>query len=127
MKTSTLTVGRRGEDAACEYLLGHGYAVLERNWRSGHLEIDIITLGSDGLHIVEVKSRVAPLMADPLCNINAAKLRHLHRAAIAYLHSSDSSRLSRDLDIWFDVVTVVFDHNRTIIEHYPKAYTPIYA
>ena len=40
--------GRTGEDAACRYLTEQGHTILERNWRSGHLEIDIISLAPDG-------------------------------------------------------------------------------
>ncbi|HAW06425.1 MAG TPA: endonuclease, partial [Rikenellaceae bacterium] len=36
--------GRRGEDEACMYLVSQGHTILERNWRCGHLEIDVITL-----------------------------------------------------------------------------------
>ena len=41
-------LGNLGEELACEYLQRHGHTLLKRNWRSGHLEIDIITLDKDG-------------------------------------------------------------------------------
>ena len=50
-------LGQQGEDIACAFLEGLGHQILERNWRSGHLEIDIISLGADGIHFVEVKTR----------------------------------------------------------------------
>ena len=65
METSRMRLGRRGEDIACKYLLDHGHTVVDRNWRSGHLEIDIVTVDPAGLHFVEVKSRVAPVQAAP--------------------------------------------------------------
>lgn len=34
--------GKRGEDIAAEYLTKLGYTILERNWRIGKAEIDII-------------------------------------------------------------------------------------
>ena len=37
-----LRLGRQGEDIACRYLESIGHTILERNWRSGHLEIDIV-------------------------------------------------------------------------------------
>ena len=37
-------LGRQGEDIACTLLESMGHTILERNWRSGHLEIDIISL-----------------------------------------------------------------------------------
>ena len=36
--------GKKGEDIACGLLEGMGHIILERNWRSGHLEIDIISV-----------------------------------------------------------------------------------
>ena len=35
------TLGKEGEEAACDFLIGRGYTIRETNWRLGHLEIDI--------------------------------------------------------------------------------------
>ena len=78
------------------------------------------------LHIVEVKTRVAPLAADPLANITPAKLERLTRAARAYLRSPEARRLPRDMEICFDVLTVVLDGGDAAIEYYPRAYVPLY-
>ena len=43
-------LGQKGEDIACGLLEGMGHSILERNYRSGHLEIDIISLDADGIH-----------------------------------------------------------------------------
>ena len=37
-----LKTGATGEELACRYLESLGYTIHERNWRYGHLEIDII-------------------------------------------------------------------------------------
>ena len=49
--------GRRGEDAACSYLLRHGYSIVERNYRCRRGEIDIIAAKDGGAVFVEVKTR----------------------------------------------------------------------
>ena len=49
--------GKRGEDEACGLLVSLGHSILERNWRHGHKEVDIISLAGNELHIVEVKSK----------------------------------------------------------------------
>ena len=54
MKTSKQLVGERGEQEACNFLLAEGHRILKRNWRSGHLELDIISVCGKVLHIVEV-------------------------------------------------------------------------
>lgn len=118
-------VGRMGEDVVCGYLIERGHSVIERNWRMGHLEIDIITLAPDGLHFVEVKSRTAPLTADPEDNVGWLKQKRVAEAAQGYLNSKDTSLLS-GLEVWLDVAAVVFDGSDTEITYYPAAYTPIY-
>lgn len=51
-------VGAAGEALACEYLGSIGYSVICRNYRSGHLETDIICENETHILFVEVKSRV---------------------------------------------------------------------
>ena len=126
MKTSTQAVGKKGEAAACEYLRREGHCIIERNWRAGHLEIDIISLKGNELHIVEVKSRTAPAAARPELNVNYRKRERLARAAKAYLHSKRRDLLPPGLEVFFDVLTVVFDGNLTRVEYFPGAYIPIY-
>ena len=56
MKTN-LDIGYAGEEHASRYLMQKGYLILERNWRSGRNEVDIIAKDAYGLVIVEVKTR----------------------------------------------------------------------
>ncbi len=116
--------GKRGEDAACLYLLGLGHSILERNWRYGHLEIDIISADGSGLHFVEVKSRTAPAAADPELNVDRAKQRRLVQAALGYLHGRGHA--FADTEVNFDIISILFEHNNTIINYYPQAFIPIY-
>ena len=50
-------IGNRGEEAAVEWLRERGYYIVERNWRAGRYELDIIAQRWDTLHIIEVKTR----------------------------------------------------------------------
>ena len=129
MKTDRAAVGRRGEEEASRYLTRLGHRILARNWRGGHLELDIVTLAGNELHFVEVKSRVAPVMAEPERNVGRTKQRRLVAAAQAFLHAEDRKDLPADLEVFFDVMSVVFygagaDFE---IEYYPKAFIPLYA
>ena len=56
-------LGRMGEQYAAEYLIAKGYAILARNWRMGHLEVDIIGMEGDEVVFVEVKTRQGAVMA----------------------------------------------------------------
>ena len=117
-------VGKKGEDAACLWLVSNGHTVLERNWRGGRCEIDIITADRSGLHFVEVKSRKGPTEVDPLVNVTATKQKHLVQAALKYLHSG--GRRYADAEVFFDIVTVIIDKENTYIQYYPQAFIPIY-
>lgn len=129
MKTDRSTVGRLGEEEASRYLTRLGHRILARNWRGGHLELDIITLLGNELHIVEVKSRVAPVMAEPSRNVGREKQRRMVAAAHAFLHSDDRKQLPADLEIFFDVMSVVFYGTGADfdIDYFPKAFIPLYA
>ena len=128
MKTDRAVVGRKGEEEATRYLARLGHRVLARNWRGGHLELDIITLTGNELHFVEVKSRVAPVMAEPQRNVGHEKQRRLAAAAQAFLHSDERKALPPDLEVFFDVLSVVFYGTGADfdIDYYPKAFIPHY-
>ncbi len=118
-------VGKRGEDEVCQYLIAHGHTVLERNWRSGHLEIDIISLAHDGIHFVEVKSRVAPVQGEPQDAVTASKQRHIASAAGRYM-SMKSGTLGSSLEVWFDVAAVTYKGADIELCYFPAAYVPMY-
>ena len=71
--------GRRGEQAAVDYLRRVGFAILERNWRSGRYELDIVA------HFIEVKTRRAGGLTTPEEAITPRKFASLRRAAEAYM------------------------------------------
>ena len=124
--TPRMELGRRGEDVACGFLTGKGHIIVQRNFRSGHLEIDIISLDKNGVHFVEVKSRVAPVMASPEENVTAGKQRKVADAALRYLHTTKDNRISADMEVNFDVVAVTFDGGKEIVEWFPNAFYPMY-
>lgn len=121
-----MRLGRKGEDVACEFLSGKGHTIIQRNFRTGHLEIDIITLDRNGVHFVEVKSRVAPVAVSPEENVTASKQKKVADAALRYLNTSKDKRISADLEVNFDVVAVTFDGGKEIVEWFPNAFYPMY-
>ena len=116
-------LGKLGEDAAAQWLEERGHSILSRNWRGGRVELDIVTVNPEGIHFVEVKSRKAPVMADPVVNVNYAKQQHLVKAARRWLHSNPAFG---SLEVFFDILTVIFNQDTTYINYYPQAFIPIY-
>lgn len=115
-------VGRKGEDIACLYLMERGHTVIDRNWRNGHLEIDIITLDKNGIHFVEVKTRRPPLQAAPQECVNHTKQKRIVRAAMAWTAKHGTP----DRDSHFDIVSVVMDRHGIYTEYFPDAYLPTF-
>ncbi len=126
MKTQQQIVGQRGEEEACLWLAGEGHRIIRRNWRAGHLELDIITLCGKELHIIEVKTRSGDAPVSPEVNINKEKRRRMVAAANAFLASAERKTLPADLEVYFDVLTVVFEELEPRIEYYPQAFIPMF-
>ena len=118
-------LGRRGEDIACDLLRKMGHTILERNYRNGHLEIDIISIDADGIHFVEVKTRRDSIQAPPQYNVDKAKQSRITKAALGFLHSSKGLPLS-SCECHFDIVAVTFSGDASSTEWFPQAYIPIY-
>ena len=119
------TVGSLGEDLACGFLTGLGHTILERNWRSGHLEIDIISFDASGIHFVEVKARRESIQAPPQENVGQRKQRNIVKAAQAFLRSGKGYPYGNH-ECFFDIVAVTFEGDRHRIEWIPQAYIPMY-
>lgn len=118
-------LGKIGEDVACRLLEDMGHVILERNWRSGHLEIDIISVASDGIHFVEVKTRRMNIQAPPQENVNRTKQTRIAKAATRYLKSRNGYSYG-NLECSFDVIAITFNGDEAQTEWIPQAYIPIY-
>ena len=121
-----MLLGKRGEDVACSFLERIGHRILERNYRTGHLEIDIISADGNGVHFVEVKSRMAPVAAEPEESVTRLKQKKIIQAALRYLHSSGRGWGRDASEVFFDVLAVTFDKGEERVEWFPGAYIPLY-
>lgn len=118
-------LGRIGEDLACRHLESIGHTILARNWRSGHLEIDIISIGQDGIHFVEVKTRRQNIQAAPQENVGHIKQSRITKAAVSFLKTRKGIPYGSH-ECSFDVVAVTFEGDEAKLEWIPQAYIPIY-
>ena len=85
MQTEKQIRGALGEQAAVDYLRRNGFMIVERNFRVGKSEVDIIASRYDEIHFVEVKTRKYGSMTAPEEAINEQKMRAMRRAASAYM------------------------------------------
>ena len=118
----TSRIGQAGEQMACDFLETQGHQILDRNWRTGHLELDIISEAADGLHFVEVKARTAPVTTTVRDQVNVVKQKRISAAAGQYL----SKKNMEGKEVFFDVVSVLFDGSETVVRYFPQAWIPMY-
>ncbi|MFI3277344.1 MAG: YraN family protein [Rikenellaceae bacterium] len=97
-------IGMAAEDVAVEWLRERGYFIVERNWRSGSYEIDIIATKWNELHFVEVKSRRSGGWQSAEEAMTPHKLASITKCARHYLASHVTS-----LEPIFDLIAVDVD------------------
>lgn len=107
--------GIEGEDKAANYLIREGYVILDRNWRSGHKELDIVAEKDGILVVLEVKTRTSNKFGNPEEAVTPRKIRNTVLAADAYI------RLNRiDLPVRFDIISIL--SNGDVINHIEDAF-----
>lgn len=106
--------GHWGEEVAADYLESKGYRILERDWRSGHRDIDIVARNVDSVVFVEVKTRRTNDFGEPYEAVNYQKKRNLLSAINHYIKYK-----SLDLHTRFDIISIVAqDMSKPEIQHF---------
>ena len=80
-------LGAAGEELAVAWLRAHGFIIMDRNWRMGRYELDIVAARGDRVHFVEVKLRREGGLTRPEEAMTPAKGRALLRAANCYIET----------------------------------------
>jgi putative endonuclease len=105
-------LGDRGEQLAESFLAGHGYVVVERNYRASGGEIDLVCRDGDTLAFVEVKTRRGTAFGMPEEAVTAAKLAHIVAAAEHYVAERELAGAP-----WrVDVVAIELDTSGRLVE-----------
>lgn len=99
-----LEVGRLGEDLACRLLWHKGFRILERNYRGGRGEIDIIAEKAGRIRFIEVKTRTSTTFGPPEERVDAKKRQLVREAAAAYL---SQFREAPSAGFQFDIVAQI--------------------
>ncbi len=117
MAKNNIFLGKIGEDLAVQYLMDKGYKILERNWRAYRKEIDIIAIDGNNIVFVEVKTRQDDEFGSPEMAVNRIKRAHIYAAAGAYYYGNKV-----DLDVRFDVISILYHHGNPEITHIMDAF-----
>lgn len=112
--------GHWGEDIAEQYLRNNGYTICQRDWKSGHKDIDIVAYDGKELVFVEVKTRRNSLFCDPQEAVNQIKINNLVEAAENYINKYDIDCPSR-----FDIIAIIARTEEDYsINHIKDAFLP---
>ena len=110
-------LGKLGEQKAVDFLLQNNYKVKMRNYRYLKGEIDIIALKGNTLAIVEVKSRTSDFLENLSDTISPKKIKLLVATANHFVEQE-----SLDVEVRFDVITVLKKGNFYELEHLENAF-----
>lgn len=95
---------------ASEFLKKQGYKILQRNYKPGTTEIDIIGYDKGIIAFLEVKSCLSRRYGPPEMRVTETKKRRIYRAAQKYIKER---RLSGQ-QFRFDVVSVLFNSRKDV-------------
>ena len=116
-------LGKWGEEMAVQHLREQGYTILDRDWRFGHRDLDIVARTPDGIVVVfvEGKTRTSDVVSSPHDAVDARKIKSLGAAANAYV---------KEFQIWdelrFDIISIIGDRSETaLLEHVEDAFNPL--
>ncbi len=114
-------LGKAGEEIAVRFLRDNGFEIIEKNYRYGHGEIDIIVKDpDDGFTVfVEVKTRKNLEFGEPEYAMTKSKQKQVKKMAELYLYDKGIE----EIDCRFDVVAILLtDKNNPEINHYKHAF-----
>lgn len=104
--------GAFGEEVTARYLIARGDEILDRNWRIREGEIDVVSLGSDGVfHFIEVKTRSSLAFGHPFEAINREKAHRMQRLAMGWLATHGCLGCEYTIDVVAILIAVDGTHS----------------
>lgn len=114
-------LGNAGEDAAARYYRWRGYTIQARNLRLRDGEIDLVARRGRKIVFVEVKTRQQIGFGQPYEAVDRDKQLQIVHLAERFLATSKLE----DLEIHFDVMSILWDGRRFRIQRFEDAFTPM--
>ncbi|HEV8498508.1 MAG TPA: YraN family protein [Gemmatimonadaceae bacterium] len=119
MSAARQEFGELGERIAERWLKRQGWRVVQRRFRSGHRDIDLVVEREGTVAFVEVKARRGLAFGDPVEAVNWSKQKELVRSASVWI-----DRHGRPAESYrFDVVGVLVEGDRVRVRHVPNAFS----
>ncbi|MFA5184539.1 MAG: YraN family protein [Patescibacteria group bacterium] len=109
-------LGRRGETAARDYLAGRGYQIIESNYRSGRLEIDLIAQLGNEMIFIEIKTRNRTREGRDENPLTPFQAKNLKRAITAYCHKNRVNLSAARLDLI--IILVDAETQKADLQHF---------
>lgn len=110
-------LGEKGEQLAADYLVEHGYQIIEKNYRHHKAEVDIIAKKGNTLAVVEVKTRSTDFFGNPEEFVNQKKIKLLVSAINHYVVERNL-----DVEVRFDIIAIINKKSTFTIEHLEDAF-----
>ena len=117
MTAKHIELGNKGELYARDYILSLGYEVLESNWRFSRAEIDLISMDSETLVFIEVKTRSNNYFGNPEDFVDEKKKRLIMDAASNYMETIGYEWIVR-----FDIIALTVEKDTFRLEHFKDAF-----
>jgi putative endonuclease len=118
MSAATQAFGELGERIAERWLRRQGWRVVQRRFRNGHRDIDLVAERDGVVAFVEVKARRGDRFGDPVEAVNWKKQRELGRSARVWI-----DRHGRAPEAYrFDVIGILVAGQRVRIRHVENAF-----
>ena len=118
MSAARQAFGELGERIAERWLRRHGWRVVQRRFRNGHRDIDLVMEREGMVAFVEVKARRGSEFGDPVEAVNWKKQKELTRSAHVWI-----DRHGRPFESYrFDVVGILMDGDRVRVRHVADAF-----
>lgn len=117
-ETPAQRTGRLGEEQAAEFLRREkGFHIVQRNWRAGKDEIDLLAWDGPVLVLIEVKTRQTESLVPARVAVNRDKKAALRRAFFQYV----KTLATRPRAVRFDIVEVYLAVGTPCpVRHYPN-------
>jgi putative endonuclease len=118
MSAARQAFGELGERIAERWLRRQGWRIVQRRFRSGHRDIDLVAERDGLVAFVEVKARRGQRFGDPVQAVNWKKQRELGRSARVWI-----ARHGRAPEAYrFDVIGVLVAGPRVRVRHIENAF-----